>query len=330
MIRIILLLAGFLCEYTALQALFSQQQVWIRLILFIVSHLIAAVSLALLLRLSLPRQADTKKWGSLALFFSFAFFIPVLGCIGMLGALVYFRFLLRFDARPEFFSVPMTPFMQESGGPAPGMGEGGAWSRLRSESLPRPMRLKALLAAGSSNSRDASRLLHFATSDNDDEIRLLAFNLADQREKVISKTISQSLAELKNASDRDERLLHCRKLAFSYWELIFNDLAQKDLAEFYVLQSITYATQALDMDATDPNLLLLLGRLHLWREDLESAEKAINDAMNNGAHRDRVVPYLAELAFLRRDFVTMNSCFELNPLLRHKPGIGPVAQFWMG
>lgn len=330
MIRIILLLVGVLCEYTALQALFSQQQVWTRLILFLVSHLIAAVTLAFLLRLALPRQADTKKWGSLALFFSFAFFIPVLGCIGMLGALVYFRFFLRFDARPEFFSVPMTPFMQESGGPAPGMGEGGAWSRLRSESLPRPMRLKALLAAGSSSSRNASRLLHFATSDNDDEIRLLAFNLADQREKVISKTISQSLAELKNASGRDERLLHCRKLAFSYWELIFNDLAQKDLAEFYVLQSISYATQALDMYANDPNLLILLGRLYLWRGDLEAAEKAINDAMDHGAHRDRVVPYLAELAFLRRDFITMKSCFELNPLLRHKPGIGPVAQFWMG
>jgi len=330
MSRIILLLVGVLCENTALQALFSQQPVWTRLFLFLASHLIAAVSLAFLLRLSLPRQADTKKWGSLALFFSFAFFIPVFGCIGMLGALVYFRFFLRFDARPEFFSVPMTPFMQESGGPAPGMGEGGAWSRLRTESLPRTMRLKALLAVGSSSGRNASRLLSFATSDNDDEIRLLAFNLSDQREKVISKAISQSLAELKNASNCDERLPHCRKLAFSYWELIFNDLAQKELAEFYVMQSLSYSSQALDIDANDPNLLILLGRLHLWRGDMEGAEKSINAAMNNGAHRDRVVPYLAELAFLRRDFVTMRSYFERNPLLRHKPGIGPVVQFWMG
>ncbi|WP_306533833.1 hypothetical protein [Geobacter sp.] len=330
MIRIILLLLGVLCENAALQALFSQQPVWTRLFLFLASHLIAAVSLAFLLRLSLPRQGDTQKWDTLALFFSFAFFIPVFGCIGMLCTLIYFRFFLRFDTRPEFFSVPMTPFMQESGGPSPGMGEGGAWSRLRTESLPRPMRLKALLAVGSGSGRNVSRLLHFATSDNDDEIRLLAFNITDQHEKVINKAISESLAKLKKAEIRDERFPHCRKLAFSYWELIFNDLAQQDLAEFYISQSLSYATQALDIVANDPNLLILLGRLHLWRGNLEAAEKAIYAAMNNGAHRDRVVPYLAELAFLRRDFVTMRNYFELNPLLRHKPGIGPVVQFWMG
>ena len=330
MSRIVLLIVGVLCEHTAIQALFSHQRIWARLFLFLGFHLIAAVSFAFLLRLSLPRQADTLKWGSLALFFSFAFFIPVFGCLGMLGALVYFRFFLRFDARPEFFNVPMTPFMMESGGPAPGMGEGGAWSRLRAASLPRAMRLKALLAVGSSSGRNASRLLHFATGDNDDEIRLLAFNLADTREKIISKAISQSLAELKDASNGDERLLRFRNLAFSYWELVFNDLAQKDLAEFYIAQSLSYASQALDMDARDPNLLILLGRLHLWRGDLAAAETAITAAMSNGAHRDRVVPYLAELAFLRRDFVTLKSHFELNPLLRHKPVIGPVVQFWMG
>ncbi|RNC69597.1 MAG: hypothetical protein ED859_07255 [Desulfuromonadales bacterium] len=330
MSRIILLLLGGLCEYTAIHALFTQQPFWTRLLLFLASHLIAAACLALLLSLSLPRQADTKKWGSLALFFSFAFFIPVFGCLGMLGTLVYFRFFLHFKTRPEFYSVPMTPFMEESGEPAMGMGEGGAWSRLRTESLPRATRLKALLAVGSGSGRNASRLLNLATSDNDDEIRLLAFNLADHREKIISKNISQSLTELKNASSSDERLQHCRKLAFSYWELIFNDLAQKELAEFYIAQSLSYANQALDQDANDPNLLILLGRLHLWRGNLEEAEKAINAARNSGAHHDRVVPYLAELAFLRRDFVTMKSSFELNPLLRHKPGIGPVAQFWMG
>lgn len=330
MSRIILLIVGVLCEYSAIQALFAQQPVWTRLLLFLVPHLIAALTLALLLRLSLPRQADTKLWRSLALFFSFAFFIPVFGCLGMLGALVYFRFFLRFDVRPEFFSVPMTPFMQGSGGLAPGMGEGGAWSRLRTESLPRPLRLKALLAVGASSGRHASKLLHFATSDNDDEIRLLAFNLADQREKVISRAISQSLAELKSASDRAERLPIWRKLAFTYWELIFNDLAQKDLAEFYIRQSLSYATQALDMEPNDPNLLVLRGRLHLWMGNLDEAENAIAAALNNGAHRDRVVPYLAELAFLRRDFITMRDYFEQNPLLRHKPGIGPVVQFWMG
>lgn len=325
-----LLIFGVLGEKSAILALFSPQPIWSRLLLFLAGHLIAAGCLAVLLRLTLPRQADTRLWGSLALFFSFAFFIPVFGCIGMLGALVYFRFFLRFDNRAEFFSVPMPPFMQEAGGPAPGMGEGGAWSRLRTASLPRSVRLKALLAVGAGSGQNASRLLQLATSDSDDEIRLLAFNLADRREKVISKAISQSLADLRECEDVARRGELCRKLAFSYWELVFNDLAQKDLAGFYINQSLSYARQAHALSGDDSALLVLMGRLYMWRGELDEAEAAISSALAHGAHRDRVIPYLAELAYRSKDFTALRNYFTKDPLLRHKPGIGPVAQFWMG
>ena len=325
-----LLILGLLGENSAILALFSPYPIWSKLLLFLSGHLIAACCLAVLLRLALPRHADTKMWGSLALFFSFAFFIPVFGCIGMLGALIYFRFFLRFDNRTEFFSVPLPPFMQEAGGPAPGMGEGGAWSRLRTATLPRAARLKALLAVGAGGGQNASRLLQLATSDSDDEIRLLAFNLADRREKVISKAISQSLTDLRDCEEPARQAVLCRKLAFSYWELVFNDLAQKDLAGFYVNQALNYARQACQLTGNDPTLLVLTGRLHLWLGELDEAEAAISSALAHGAHRDRVIPYLAELAYRRKDFASLRNYFNNDPLLRHKPGIGPVAQFWMG
>lgn len=330
MIRAVVLILGILGEQSAIQVLFSSQSVWNRLVLFLVGHLIAAVCISVLLRTTLSRQAETRSWGSLALFFSFAFFIPVFGCIGMLAALVYFRFFLRFEERAEFFSVPMAPFMQEADDPAPGMGEGGAWSRLRTTSLPREDRLKALLAVGGGGGVNASRLLQLATSDSDDEIRLLAFNLADQNERVISKAISKSLADLRGSHDPVNQASLCRSLAFSYWEMVFNDLAKNDLAAFFVNQALSYANQAHDLGGEDPALLVLMGRMHLWRGDPTAAEKAISAALEHGAHRDRVIPYLAELAYLRKDFMALRRYFENDPLLRYKPGIGPVAQFWMG
>jgi len=330
MITILLLILVILGEKAAILALFSSQPVWHRLVLFLVGHLVAAGCLSVLLRITMPRQSETKLWGSLALFFSFAFFIPVFGCIGMLGALVYFRFFLRFEKRAEFFSVPMVPFMQEAGDPAPGMGEGGAWSRLRTTSLPRENRLKALLAVGGGGGLNASRLLQLATSDSDDEIRLLAFNLSDRHEKVISKAIFQSLADLRSSDDPVKQASLCRSLAFSYWDMVFNDLAKNDLAAFFVNQALNYARQAYQLGSDDPTLLVLMGRLHLWLGDPAAAEQVISAALELGAHRDRVIPYLAELAYLRKDFTALRRYFKNDPLLRYKPGIGPVAQFWMG
>jgi polysaccharide biosynthesis protein PelE len=325
-----LLIYGLLGEQSAILALFSPHPVWAQLLLFLSGHAIASAMFSLLMAATLPRRYEVNRAGALALFFSFSFFIPLFGAVGMFAALIYFRFFQRQVTRTEFFSVPMPPFMNEAGGPAPGMGEGGAWSRLRTVELPRASRLKALLAVGSGSGVNASRLLQLATSDNDDEIRLLAFNLYDRREKVISAEISHALKALRGTEDPVEQAQLCRALAFAYWEVLYNGMAKNELATFFADQSISYANRALQLDGVDAGLQVLLGRIYLWKGELERAEAFIQAALEQGAHRDRVIPYLAEFAFRRRDFATLNEYFRTDPLLRYKPGIGPVASFWMG
>lgn len=324
-----LLIFWVLSQQASIMALFGNQPLSRRVLLFFTAHLIASACLSLVLTTALPRLVHVRKRACFGLFMSFSFFIPVLGGLGMLAAFIYFRFFQKFDERAEFTSVPMSPFMNEAGAPAPGMGEGGAWSRLRAAHLPRPLRLKALLAASSAGGQNASRLLQMATSDSDDEIRLLAFNLADRREKVVGAAISTSLAALRSARDDSERSGLCRKLAFSYWEMIFNDLATRDLALFFADQALHYARQALELNRRDAGLLVLAGRLHLWLGDAATAERSITSALECGAHRDRVIPYLAEIAFRQRDYATLRRYLATTPLLRHKPGIGPVVKFWM-
>lgn len=325
-----LLIYGVLGEQAAILSLFTPCPVWAQLLLFLTGHAIASSMFSLLLATALPRRYEVNSRGALALFFSFSFFIPVFGAVGMLTALVYFRYFQRTVNRTEFFSVPLPPFMSEAGGPAPGMGEGGAWSRLRTVELPRTSRLKALLAVGSGSGLNSSRLLQLATSDNDDEIRLLAFNLYDRREKVISAAISDALKALRRAEEPAEQAQLCRTLAFAYWEVLYNGMAKNELAAFFADQSVSYADRALQLGGDDAGLQVLLGRIYLWKGELERAEACIQAALEQGAHRDRIIPYLAEFAFRRRDFATLKSYFRTDPLLRYKPGIGPVASFWMG
>lgn len=303
--------------------------VWSQLLFFMTIHSIASVVFALLLALLIPGRFNVRRRVAVVLIFSFVFFMPFFGAIGLLVVLIYFRYFQHFQSRTEFYNLPPLPFMAESGGLAPGMGEGGAWSRLRTQSLPRIVRLKALMAVSSSMGQNTSRLLQMATSDPDDEIRLLAFNLYDQREKVISASISDALHSLRYASDDEEQVLLNRQLAFSYWEMVFNEL-NNDLVDFFITQSLHYACQARELGSNDPSLLILMGRIYLHKGDSEQASEYINLGFQQGAHRDRVIPYLAELAYLRRDFKSLKRYFETDPLLRFKPGIGPVAKFWMG
>ena len=322
---------SLLGEFSAVLALLGPQSASLRLSLFLSAHILACVVLAMLMTVAFPKSYVVKRRTIFGFFFGIGFFIPILGIIGLLMGLFYFRFFLKEGNRTEFSTVSLPPFMTEGSETGPGMGEGGAWSRLKASDVPRQLRLKALLAVSASSGQNASRLLQLATGDSDDEIRLLAFNLYDRREKVISNSISQTLQALREAVNPLKRRDLCRVLAFSYWEVVYNDLARDELAVFFVRQSLEYARQAVELGGgSDPALLVLMGRLYLKQGDVERAGEAIRTALEHGVHRDRVIPYLAELAYRRRDFEELKQYFQSDPLLRHKPGIGPVVQFWMG
>lgn len=319
---------SFLGEYFPLQSIGTDSHALKLLMVFLVSYVIVSALFSLVLAAIVPERFGIRRLHALVLIFCFIFFIPLFGVLGIFIILLYFRYFQHFKVRTEFHTVTMPPFMSELGGPAPGMGEGGAWSRLRTPGLPRSMRLKALLAVNAGGGSNSSRLLQMATSDADDEIRLLAFKLYDQREKVIGATISEALQSLRVSDDPDEKLNLYRKLAFSYWEMVFNEL-NSDLSQFFMGQSLKYAILVYEAAADDASLLILMGRIYLRKGEVLLAQKFINLGLAHGAHRDRVIPYLAELAYRQRDFKALKQFFATDPLLRHKPGIGPVVKFWM-
>ena len=324
----LLLLGGVGCELIAIAAIFFEMPLYERLAIFALSHIAASLAFALMLSSALPIRFASRRRDSAALFFCLSCFIPFFGAIGMLLSLIYFRYFMKSGERTEFFSVMVPGFMEDNGYSAPVMGEGGAWSRLRNDQVSRELRLKALLSVGSLSGGNSSRLLQLATSDTDDEIRLLAFALFDQREHLISNAISDALASLKSCEERSQRGEICRNLAFSYWEIAYNELARDELCSFFLDRSLHYARQATDLVGPDPALTALTGRIHLAQGDVAQAEAAANAALSQGVHSDRILPYLAELAFLRRDFSLLKEIFAKDPSLRHKPGIGHVVRFW--
>lgn len=323
-----LLLYGLLSEQSALLAILGSQPAWQRGGLFITAHLIASSLFALFLTVTFPKRFVVARRGLLGLFFCFNFFVPVFGAIATLLTVFYFRRYLDSEERTEFFNVPMPPFLAESAAIAPGMGEGGAWSRLKASGVPREQRLKALMAVGGGSGLNVSRFLQEATGDGDDEVRLLAFNLCERQEQKIQQSISAALSELREARSTAEKGSLCRNLAFSYWEMVYSALAQDELRDFFIEQARRYVEQAQSYGGNDPVLATLLARIHLHKREYQQAEVVIREAIAMGADPVRVLPYQAELAFHKRDFVAIKNLLGQDATLRFKPCIGQVAQFW--
>jgi len=290
-------------------------------------HLIGCLALAAAIPGLLPADhMGGRKQGILV--FSFTFFIPVFGLLGMIAIMVHFRFRRKKGWRPEFYSIPQLPFSEVDGVKLVRMGEGGAWSRLRTESASRTAKLEALMAAGAVPGQNASRLLRLATGDSDDEIRLVAFNFFDRREKTINSSINSLLSALKESGDDREKGDICAKLAFAYWEFVYNELARAELMAFYLDQALSFACRAEELSGETHPISMLKGRIYLRSGHMDEAERAIERAMELGAPADKAVPFRAEIMYLKRDFNALKGLFDGHAYLRHKPGIGAVVSFW--
>jgi polysaccharide biosynthesis protein PelE len=314
---------SLLCETTALALLFLPLSPSLQLALFLLTHLAASYGFSLLLP---ARFSIGKKAGRLVLVF--AFFVPVFGVLGMAASLLFFNQGRKGNKRSKYRSVPLWNYAPGKPRATTAMGEGGAWARLRAKELPWGRRVEALMAVDASSGAHASRLLQWAAGDGDDEIRLLAFHLHDGREKKLSSSINQALAKLKNTSSDRAKAELFSTLAFAYWELVYNELAEEELLRIYLEEALRCAQQAEALGGEGLSLSLLMARLHLRRKDIPRAEQAIEKALALGAPSDKAIPYQAELFYLRRDFDGLRALLAAAPRLGHKPGIGAVAAYW--
>lgn len=318
---------GAACEAAAVPVTIGNGRGPLALTVFVLLHTFGCLILAVVLPRFHPDALMTKKkveW----LVFSFSFFIPFFGFIGMLLILLYFRLSPTRSLRPEFYSIPQLPFTPRDGIKTVRMGEGGAWARLKTELAPRALKLEALMAAGTLPGRNASRLLRLATGDSDDEIRLAAFNFIDKREKKINDSITRLLGALKEADNDRARGDVCGKLASAYWEFVYNDLAQAELMDFYLDQALSYAVRAEQLAGEKHPLYILKGRIQLRRGNIDEAAQALARAVELGAAPDKTVPFQAEIFFLKRDFDSLRTLLAAHGHLRQKPGIGAVVSFW--
>lgn len=269
---------------------------------FMLVHAAASACLALFAWALLPqRYQQPRKWALLFLF-SFSFFIPVLGLIGLFTGILVAAYLPRIRDLQQFETVSIPEYVNLSDNARIRYDAGGIRARLLDQSASIESRLKAMMAIQQMPSRQSSPLLREMLTDPADDIRLVAYGMLDQREKAINSKITEELANIEIQQSPAARQTSMRHLAELYWELVYQGLVQGDVRKHAIGQSMEYVAESLLLTPDEPGLWVLQGKLINELGQITAARLAFDRALQLGYPAIRLLPYQAEIAFNQRDY----------------------------
>lgn len=276
----------------------------------------------------LPLKFREPCWPILALLFSFSFFIPILGAVALvLSVLMGLYFQLEKKEHP-FLSIYLPEFDLVLHKTEVKFGVGGIKSCLNNSAMPERRRLQALLTMQSVTARTSNPVLQNLLNDSGEDIRLVSYGLLDGREKKINHQIHEELNRLGLMQNSENKIITLRHLAELEWEFAYTGLAQGDLRKRALSQALGYLEQALAIDASQPGLWFLKGRVQLERQFYTEAKFSFEQAQKLGFMPNRLYSYLAELAFVQRDFRRVKTLLELMQNWQTPARMEAIMQYW--
>jgi polysaccharide biosynthesis protein PelE len=320
-------------EVGAAVLLWSGERDLLRLGAYAGTHALACAVLAVTLLPLLPARLRQPPLAVLALLFSTAFFIPFLGLLALLLAVVVMRLMpvrevdnhFRLAAPPEFLLS-----VREPGRLFRGL---SIRQLLTDVHAAAPLRTRALNAIATKPARIAGDLLRKLLSDPVEDLRLVAYGLLDSQEKALRSRITAQSALLEqlaaNPQRRDaSRIEVLRHLAELNFELVYQSLVQGDVREHTLARAIEFAEAAIALDPSDGGLRQLLARMHLEQGDIDRACDDLIRATEDGLSDNRVLPYLAEMAYRRGDLASVRVLMQRIDPLTVTPRMAALVRYW--
>ncbi len=266
------------------------------------------------------------QWYSL----SFFFFLPVLGLSAYLFYNLWQVLWPRRPRTPHFLRVDLPHFSMPRHQRAPAIRHGQVGRILQQSHLPLHLRLRSLLTLQSVPTRQSARLLRASLSDAQDDLRLLAYGMLEQREKDLSSRLQKALDQQTLSAHKDaaERATTERTLAELYWEQVYQNLSEGHMRQYALERTQHHLRQALKLNVKDAGLWALYGRWHLLQGDARTAEAAWHIALHQGYPRLRLLPYLAETSYLQHDYAHLRRLCRQIPLGNGLSGLQNSLRYW--
>lgn len=304
------------------------------LLSYLFAHAGACALLALFTLPLLTAEQSRPKIPMLMLMAVCSYAVPIAGFAGVLIGTVVLRFYRATRATEDFQSVHLPEFDLHQRIQS-GFRQTGLRAVLGNSEVPARSRMRAMVALQHMSGRISSPLLRNVLNDSSEDLRLLAYGMLDALERNISRAIDQELSTLRAAEEKEGSdplgptgLQAAEKLSALYWELVYQNLAQGDMRDYAIRESLRYCERVLAQQPHHPQHNLRRGLLLHALGRIQEAEQAYIRAQQLGLPATRVLPYLAELSFEQRDFDKTRQLMQQLDEWSSLPRLRPVIDYW--
>jgi polysaccharide biosynthesis protein PelE len=283
---------------------------------------------ALLFLVLLPRRYRRPAGFTLLFLWLVCSFVPFFGGMILLVSCIWAAVFPARRRDEDMQEVPTPQFVTYLMSRVSHGGGARLQARLVNTQVNASDRLSALVAIQSMPTRTTGTLLRDLLADPVEDVRLIAYGTLDQAENEVMQKIFQTAQTLDYAATDSERHAINRQLAELYFELVYQNLVQGAVYRHTLEQADRYARAALEIDSGDAALWMIRGRLALANGAAGEAEHHMARAQQLGFPRERLVPWMAEVAFLQGNYARVSELLGSLTNAAALPMLNPVVRYW--
>lgn len=270
---------------------------WASWLWFWVIHGVASLSFSGACLVILPEIYRKPVWQTVLFVAAIAFAMPV---VGMLGLVLLYVALIILPPPARLLSWRRADAIELPNETMDVSASAFGVAGLKDILMYHPdssRRLDAVKACRYIPSREALPLFRLAMTDNEDDVRLLAFSFIDRMESELTDKINNLKTSLAKRQTPDMLL----QLGDIYWEFYYLGLSEGAISRNYLQAARENYQKAAEMDPGG-QVFIKLGRVYLAQHELDQASDSFKQSLAYSAPLSQAAFYLAEISFEKRDY----------------------------
>jgi tetratricopeptide (TPR) repeat protein len=299
--------------------------------IWLAAHVLASLLASIAIASMLYELVPGRRLPLIALFFLISFFLPFIGAAGTWLSITFGAMIARskHDAYEywQFTNNAELPFAAPIDRPLPKLDSRGFIEQLQFDSETDKLYNKVAAAKNIRNT-ESGPVLKSAVGHSNERIRLVAYQMLDKKVNQLNKEIQRLEGEVTRTEGTARAGLHLQ-IANNYRELLTLEDDEPVARQELLTKAADHARIAAEYEPANANAHFIIGQLAIKQDEPEEAITAFEKSMQLGMPGDKALPYIAEAAFLQRNFRRLKSAInEISPAFRNYPPMSKVVEYW--
>jgi len=308
------------------------------IIIFYIFHSLASFILSLILYPLIPQKFKIRNNKIFFIFFATLIQIATL-LLGYIFFIFIVLWLLRHQEKPEEEFLDKFSYSEIFEFPSVKrqFGESAVREVLTGKAQ-KSIKLKLISFLSEFKAKETIHIIKTLLSEKDDEIRLMSFGIINKIETKIIREIKEKLDMLETKLDNLEKAYLYKDLAKLYWELVYLEIADKEIEKFLLEKVKYYIEESKKFGLEDAEILFLEGRvlLEIFKENnslektyLEQALNKFSEAIKYKYPKEKVYPYIAEIYFYKKEYKKLKEILqEIKDIAKYDFKLYPILKVW--